>query len=154
MPDNIQQQMNAAYAAMNGQPAPAATVQPTVQPVQAAPVQPAVQPAPVYQQPVQYVQAAAPQFAMPPAQPQAAAWGQPQQALPNPVTWSVPVVRTIEGEEVTIYVNFPAETLMNADAIILAMASQGHRIKRYAAKQPNAWSKGSSYGSGYRKGGW
>lgn len=149
MPDNIQQQMNAAYAAMNGQPAPAATVQPTtVQPVQAAPVQPAVQPAPVYQQPVQYVQAAAPQFAMPPAQPQAAAWGQPQ-ALPMPQAWSVPVTLTIDGEEVTIYIHFDPSTLGNADAVIRALLAQGYAVKHYPKKQQTIWNKGT--GSTWRR---
>lgn len=140
MPENIIAQMNAAHAAMSGQ------AQTPAQPVQAAPMQ--AQPQYVPPQPAQYAQPV--QYAMPPTQ----QWGQAQQPIPSPTGWSVPVVLSINGEEVTIYVNFPAETLANANNIIMAMVSQGHNVKHYTPKPANAWARNSSYGSSYRKGGW
>lgn len=144
--NELQQQMNAAYAAMSGQ------AQTPAQPVQAAPMQPAPQQAQPaqYIQPQQYAQPA--QYPMPPAQyamPQAApAWGQPQ-ALPMPQAWSVPVTLTIDGEEVTIYIHFDPSTLGNADAVIRALLAQGYAVKHYPKKQQTMWNKGT--GSTWRR---
>ena len=140
--NELQQQMNAAYAAMSGQAQPQTAAQPPMQQAQQTPAQ--------YIQPQQYAQPA--QYPMPPAQyamPQAApAWGQPQ-ALPMPQAWSVPVTLTIDGEEVTIYIHFDPSTLGNADAVIRALLAQGYAVKHYPKKQSTLWNRGT--GSAWRK---
>ena len=93
---------------------------------------------------------AAPQFA--PQQQMAPAMGG---ALPNPTGWSVPVEMPVNGpmgpSEVTVYIQFPAESLASAPAIINTLSAMGYKVRTFQPRQQ--FGGGGFGGGGFNQGG-